>query len=121
VKKIVTVLATVMVAMGLTAGSAGAMTGFAFPEILVGIVSRWHAGDRDGAADLFYKTVPLMRLEFQEGIGMAVRKEVLKRRGLIADASTRAPGATIDPGTRAALDRLITWTAAQEGLAWISA
>ena len=105
----------------LMAGSAGAMTGFAFPEILVGIVSRWHAGDHDGAADLFYKTVPLMRLEFQEGIGMAVRKEVLKRRGLIADASTRAPGATIDPGTRAALDRLITWTAAQEGLAWISA
>ena len=52
---------------------------------------------------------------------MAVRKEVLKRRGLIADASTRAPGATIDAGTRAALDRLITWTAAQEGLAWISA
>ncbi len=105
----------------LMAGSAGAMTGFAFPEILVGIVSRWQAGDRDGAADLFYRTVPLMRLEFQEGIGMAVRKEVLKRRGLIADASTRAPGATIDPGTRAALDRLITWTAAQEGLAWISA
>jgi 4-hydroxy-tetrahydrodipicolinate synthase len=104
----------------LMAGSAGAMTGFAFPEILVGIVSKWQAGDRDGAADLFYKTVPLMRLEFQEGIGMAVRKEVLKRRGLIADASTRAPGATIDAGTRAALDRLITWTAAQEGLGWIS-
>lgn len=104
----------------LMAGSAGAMTGFAFPEILVGIVSRWQAGDRDGAADLFYRTVPLMRLEFQDGIGMAVRKEVLKRRGLIANASTRAPGATIDPGTRAALDRLITWTAQQEGLAWIS-
>lgn len=104
----------------LMAGSAGAMTGFAYPEILVGIVSRWQKGDQDGAADLFYRTVPLMRLEFQEGIGMAVRKEVLKRRGLIADAATRAPGATIDPGTRAALDRLITWTAAQEGLAWIS-
>lgn len=104
----------------LMAGSAGAMTGFAYPELLVGIVSRWQQGDHEGAADLFYRTVPLMRLEFQEGIGMAVRKEVLKRRGLIADSSTRAPGAAIDPGTRAALDRLITWTAAQEGLAWIS-
>jgi 4-hydroxy-tetrahydrodipicolinate synthase len=101
----------------LMAGSAGAMTGFAYPEILVGIVSKWHAG----AADLFYKTVPLMRLEFQEGIGMAVRKEVLKRRGLITDAATRAPGATLDAGTKAALDQLIAWTAAQEGLAWISA
>lgn len=105
----------------LLAGSAGAMTGFAFPEILVGIVTLWQAGDRDDAADLFYRTVPLMRLEFQEGIGMAVRKEVLRRRGLIDDASTRAPGATIDAGTAAALDRLLAWTARQEGLAWISA
>jgi len=104
----------------LLAGSAGAMTGFAFPEILVGIVGKWQAGDRDGAADLFYRTVPLMRVEFQEGIGMAIRKEVLRRRGLITDASTRAPGATLDAGTRAALDRVIAWTAAQEGLAWIS-
>ena len=87
--------------------------------LLTGIVAYLIANT--GAADLFYRTVPLMRLEFQEGIGMAVRKEVLKRRGLITDASTRAPGATIDPGTKAALDRLITWTAAQEGLAWISA
>ena len=54
-------------------------------------------------------------------IGMAVRKEVLKRRGLITDASTRAPGATLDAGTKAALDQLIAWTATQEGLAWISA
>ncbi len=104
----------------LMAGSAGAMTGFAYPELLVGIVSRWQSGDRDAAADLFYRTVPLMRLEFQEGIGVAVRKEVLKRRGLIAAASTRSPGASLDAGTRAALDRLVAWTATHEGLAWIS-
>jgi 4-hydroxy-tetrahydrodipicolinate synthase len=104
----------------LMAGAAGAMTGFAYPEALVHIVRRFKAGDVDGAASLFYRLVPLMRFEFQEGIGMAIRKEVLRRRGVVADASTRAPGAKLDPPTLAALDRLLRWTAAQEGASWIS-
>ena len=61
------------------AGAAGAMTGFAFPAILVEIVTLFRAGRIDEAADLFYRKVPLMRFEFQEGIGMAIRKEVLRR------------------------------------------
>jgi 4-hydroxy-tetrahydrodipicolinate synthase len=104
----------------LMAGAAGAMTGFAYPEALVQIVARFKAGDVDGAASLFYRLVPLMRFEFQEGIGMAIRKEVLRRRGVVADAGTRAPGARLDPPTLAALDRLLRWTAAQEGASWIS-
>ena len=51
----------------LMAGATGAMTGFAFPEILVKIVTLYRAGDVDGAADVFYRAVPLMRFEFQEG------------------------------------------------------
>jgi 4-hydroxy-tetrahydrodipicolinate synthase len=93
----------------LMAGAAGAMTGFAFPALLVQIVSRYKAGDVDGAADLFYRKVPLMRFEFQEGIGMAIRKEVLRRRGAIANAAIRPPGGTLDVPTLAALDRVITW------------
>jgi hypothetical protein len=50
---------------------------------------------------------------------MAIRKEVFRRRGAIADASTRAPGAVLDEGTRAALDRVLAWTARQEGASWI--
>ena len=65
----------------LMAGAAGAMTGFAFPAILVQIVALFRAGRIDEAADVFYRKVPLMRFEFQEGIGMAIRKEVLRRRG----------------------------------------
>ena len=73
-----------------------------------------------------------MRFEFQEGIGMAIRKEVLRRRGAIADPVTRAPGAKLDAATLAALDRVLRWTAAQEaahsadqgtaqeGASWIS-
>jgi 4-hydroxy-tetrahydrodipicolinate synthase len=103
----------------LMAGAAGVMTGFAFPEVLVKVVTLYRAGRFDEAASAFYQFVPLMRFEFQEGIGMAIRKEVYKRRGAIADASTRAPGPVLDAGTRAALDRVLAWTAAQEGGSWI--
>jgi 4-hydroxy-tetrahydrodipicolinate synthase len=93
----------------LLAGAAGAMTGFAFPSVLVTIVSRFRAGDVDSAADVFYRTVPLMRFEFQEGIGMAIRKEVLKRRGAITHAGIRPPGGVLDRSTLEALDRLLRW------------
>jgi 4-hydroxy-tetrahydrodipicolinate synthase len=105
----------------LMAGAAGVMTGFAYPEVLVEVVRRFQAGDRDAAADVFYAHVPLMRFEFQEGIGMAIRKEVLRRRGALADASTRAPAPALDAATRAALDRVLAWTARRGGSRWISA
>jgi 4-hydroxy-tetrahydrodipicolinate synthase len=86
----------------LMAGAAGVMTGFAFPEVLVDVVAKYRDGRVDEAAEAFYRFVPLMRFEFQEGIGQAIRKEVLKRRGVLADGSTRAPGPVLDEGTRAA-------------------
>lgn len=93
----------------LLAGATGAMTGFAFPEVLVRIVSLYRTGRIDEAADAFYRSVPLMRFEFQEGIGMAIRKEVLHRRGALASPATRAPAAGLDTSTRAALDRVLAW------------
>ena len=57
------------------------------------IVKLFRAGEVDEAAEVFYRAVPLMRFEFQEGIGMAIRKEVLHRRGALASPATRAPGA----------------------------
>jgi len=104
----------------LMAGAAGVMTGFAYPEVLVDVVTKFRDGRVDEAAEVFYRFVPLMRFEFQEGIGQAIRKEVLKRRGVLADGSTRAPGPVLDEGTRAALDRVLAWTAKQEGASWIS-
>ena len=94
----------------LMAGATGAMTGFAYPEVLVKIVSLYRAGKVDDAADVFYRAVPLMRFEFQEGIGMAIRKEVLHRRGALASPATRAPAATLDSTTRAALDRVLAYS-----------
>jgi 4-hydroxy-tetrahydrodipicolinate synthase len=103
----------------LMAGAAGVMTGFGFPEALVRVVSLFKAGQIDDAADLFFTFLPLMRFEYQEHIGMAVRKEVLRRRGALADASTRTPGAVLDEGTRLALDRVLAWTARQKDASWI--
>ena len=73
------------------------------------MVSDWNAGRRDEAADFFYRHVPLMRFEFQEGIGMAIRKEMLKRRGALRHAGIRQPGAVMDRATTEALDRILTW------------
>jgi 4-hydroxy-tetrahydrodipicolinate synthase len=104
----------------LISGATGAMTGFAFPEILVRIMNHWHAGEKDAAADVFYRAVPLMRFEFQEGIGMAIRKEVVRRRGALASAATRAPAGGLDAATRHSLDRVLAWVTSQKGMEWIS-
>ncbi len=104
----------------LISGATGAMTGFAFPEILARIMKHWNAGERDAAADVFYRAVPLMRFEFQEGIGMAIRKEVLRRRGALASAATRAPAGGLDAPTTQALDRVLAWVTTQKGMEWIS-
>ena len=69
----------------------------------------FRAGRVEEAADVFYRTVPLMRFEFQDGIGVAIRKEVLHRRGALASPATRAPGAGLDKTTREALDRVMQW------------
>ena len=93
----------------LLAGAAGVMTGFAYPEILVEVVQAFRAGDPGRAAHLFYGKVALMRFEFQEGIGMAIRKEMLRRRGAFRYNTIRPPGAVLDAQTAAALDRILSW------------
>ncbi len=73
-------------------GADGAMTGFAFPELLVEVVNLFEAGNAEDGEDLFDAYLPLIRYEQQIGYGLAVRKEILRRRGAIACAATRAPG-----------------------------
>ncbi len=76
----------------LARGADGAMTGFAYPEMLVEVVAGYAAGDGARAQDLFDVYLPLVRYEQQPGFGLAVRKEILRRRGVIASAATRVPG-----------------------------
>jgi 4-hydroxy-tetrahydrodipicolinate synthase len=91
----------------LRAGAVGTMTGFGYPEILVDIVRRWFAGDRDGARDVFFAATPLIRFENQAILNLAIRKEIYRRRGAIASARVRAPSPSLDPGTLADLDDLL--------------
>lgn len=78
----------------LLAGSSGAMTGFAFPEALVAVVRAWHRGGYEAAREVYMPWMPLVIYEAQDKIGLALRKEILRRRGLIAEASVRLPGMT---------------------------
>ncbi len=88
-------------------GADGAMTGFAYPEMLVEVVSLHKNGDRDRAEDMFDAYLPLVRHEQQPGFGLAVRKEILRRRGAIESAATRAPGPKLSAADVAELDRLL--------------
>ena len=104
----------------LMAGAAGVMSAFAYPEALTQVVALFRDGRVDEATDLFHRFVPLMRYENQEGIGTAVRKEMLRRRGLFADASIRAPGVVLDDRARTAIGGLIARVAARDGAAWLA-
>lgn len=88
-------------------GADGAMTGFAFPEMLVQVCDLYRAGDESTAEDLFDAYLPLVRYEQQAGIGLAIRKETLRRRGVLASAATRAPGPTLDSDDHNELGRLL--------------
>ena len=76
----------------LARGADGAMTGFAYPEMMVEVCRAFAAGDRDRAQDIFDAYLPLARYEQQAGIGLAVRKHILAERGVIASAAIRKPG-----------------------------
>jgi 4-hydroxy-tetrahydrodipicolinate synthase len=91
----------------LARGADGAMTGFSYPEMLVEVYERFITGDLDGAEDVFDVYLPLLRYEAQLGIGLAVRKELLARRGALASPTVRAPGPALSTDDRRELDRLI--------------
>src|SRR6202790_1025742 len=80
---------------GTERGADGAMTGYAFPDMLVDMVRLSQAGERDAAHDLFDAHLPLLRYEQQQGVGLAVRKYVMMRRGIIACDAQRKPGSSL--------------------------
>jgi len=87
-------------------GADGVMTGFAYPEMLVRVYERFAAGDPNGAEDIYDAYLPLATYEQQPGIGLAVRKEILRRRGAIASAKVRSPGVVLDSTDMRELDGL---------------
>ena len=86
-------------------GADGAMTGFAFPDVLVRVMGLFEAGRLDEAEDLFDLYLPVNRHELRLGIG--VRKEILRRRGAINHATARYPAAPLTPHDHEELGRLL--------------
>jgi len=88
-------------------GADGSNTGYAFPEMLMDVVALAKAGERDSAHDLFDAHLPLLRYEQQPGVGLAVRKYVMMRRGILASDAQRKPGGSLSATARAEVDYLL--------------
>jgi 4-hydroxy-tetrahydrodipicolinate synthase len=88
-------------------GADGAMTGFCYPEMMVGVVENYGKGDIERAHDIFDAYLPLARYEQQQGLGLAARKYVLAKRGVIASATLRKPGPALSKLDVADVERLL--------------
>ena len=91
----------------LSRGADGAMTGFAYPEMMVDVCAAHKRGDIERAHDVFDAYLPLARYEQQPNIGLAVRKHILAQRGVIASAAVRKPGPKLSAQDLADIERLI--------------
>ena len=91
----------------LARGVDGAMTGFAYPDLLVKTYDLFKAGKFDTAEDVFDACLPLIVQELQPGLGLAVRKYALMKRGAIKCDRVRAPGPRLNDLDRAEIDRLM--------------
>lgn len=88
-------------------GADGAMTGFAYPEMMRDVVHLMQVGDETAARNVFDAYLPLVRYESQPGLGLAVRKYILAKRGAIAHATVRAPGPKLTSAAIAEIETLI--------------
>jgi 4-hydroxy-tetrahydrodipicolinate synthase len=91
----------------LSRGAVGVMTAFSYPDLLVDIYARFRRGDVASAAAAYDRAASFIRYDGQQGIGLAIRKEVLRRRGAIATAGVRPPGASLDDVTAAELTAIL--------------
>jgi 4-hydroxy-tetrahydrodipicolinate synthase len=105
---ILTGLGALYCAFDLEAGSDGFNTGFAFPEVLQAMIAAGREGAWQRVHDLYSRFAPLIIFEQQPGL--AVRKEIFRRRGLLTSARVRHPGATVSPFQSKQLDVLIERT-----------
>ena len=88
-------------------GVNGAMTGYAFPEMLVEAVALSKAGKKDDMHDLYDAHLPYLRYEAQPKIGVGIRKYVLKKRGVFSCDTQRAPFTPLSDTARAEIDYLL--------------
>ncbi|MEU8299012.1 dihydrodipicolinate synthase family protein [Micromonospora sp. NPDC048909] len=88
-------------------GAIGTMPACEFPDLLGPVLVDWAAGRHAEARAGFTRLLPLILFGLQPGIAWAVHKEVLVRRGLIADTAVRSPARALDPAGRESLDTIL--------------
>jgi 4-hydroxy-tetrahydrodipicolinate synthase len=88
-------------------GIDGPMAGFSHPEMLSGVYRLFKEGRVEEANDLFDRYLPLLSYENQSQWGVAVRKEILRRRGAIRYATMRQPGPTLTAVDMGEIDMLV--------------
>ena len=79
----------------LAAGSAGAMTGFSHPAVLRSVLDAQRDGDFAAARTAWAPWLPLANFEGQPRVGLAIRKEILHRRKVIAYGGARRPAMSL--------------------------
>jgi len=85
-------------------GACGNMPACQATDVQVAIWNKLEAGDEAGARRIFNQLLPL--INYERLYGVAVYKEVLYRRGVIATRVSRAPAAKLDADDRAELDAI---------------
>ena len=88
-------------------GADGAMTGFAYPEMMRDVVHYSEQGNPVRAQDIFDAYLPLARYEQQPGLGLSIRKYIMAKRGAIATPTLRKPGGSLSPADISEIERLI--------------
>jgi len=88
-------------------GADGAMTGFAYPEMMAEVVRLYRAGEHGRMHDVFAAYLPLVRYEAQPGLGLAIRKHTLAKRGAIAHPALRKPAAPLSAAAIAEVETLV--------------
>lgn len=88
-------------------GAIGTMPACEFPDLLAPVLADWEAGRHAEARAAFTRLLPLILFGLQQGIAWAVHKEVLVRRGLIADATVRSPARPLDAAGRESLSAIL--------------
>jgi len=91
----------------LDAGCEGTMTGFAFPEVLVGLVAARREGDRARARRLYEAFLPWLVFESMPVMSLGIRKAFLTGRGLISNPRPRPPFRELGPVIEARLEELL--------------
>lgn len=90
----------------LARGADGCMVGAAFSDAITEVCRLFWAGEVEAAMDLHDTVLPMIRHE-TAAFGLAVRKEILRRRGALTSNVVRYPGVALNATDLAELDLLI--------------